>query len=248
MPSLKSPLAIYADQYWMNHARFEKVWTHVEDGIRRLFDPAKPHLKSWLDGSGIQSSRFLAGYNLNNHSGSPLYYASLCGFRDLAAHLISESPQHVTGPCGRNPTPLAAALQGGHLDIAELLYQCSADLHIRNDNNMTLLHAASEGGLVDVAKWLFDHGILDDSQQDNHRTLPDGQSWKGISIDAEDDNNNTPLHLASEAGHFEIVRELLMRGADVAAKDRRLRTPLHLASNFWASGKLYLYLSGSGLM
>ena len=243
-----SPLAIYADQYWMNHARFEKVWTHVEDGIRRLFDPAKPHLKSWLDGSGIQSSRFLAGYNLNNHFGSPLYYASLCGFRDLAAHLISESPQHVTGSCGRNPTPLAAALQGGHLDIAELLYQCSADLHIRNDNNMTLLHAASEGGLVDVAKWLFDHGILDDSQQDNHRTLPDGQSWKGISIDAEDDNNNTPLHLASEAGHFEIVRELLMRGADVAAKDRRLRTPLHLASNFWASGKLYLYLSGSGLM
>ena len=236
----RSPLAIYADQYWMNHARFEKVWTHVEDGIRRLFDPAKPHLKSWLNGSGIQSSRFLAGYNLNNHSGTPLYYASLCGFRDLAEMLISESPQHVTGTSERNPTPLAAALQGGHLDIAEHLYKRGADIGIRNDSNMTLLHAASEGGFVDVSKWLFDHGVLDNSQKDDDRTLPDGQLWKGISIDAADDNHNTPLHLASEAGHFEIVQQLITRGADVAAKDRRHRTPLHLASNCWASGKPYL--------
>jgi hypothetical protein len=242
----RSPLAIYADQYWVNHARFEKVWIHVEDGIRRLFDLAKHHLKSWLDRSGIQSSRFLAGYNLDKHSGSPLYYASLCGLRDLVEHLISENPQHGTGPFGRHPTPLGAALQGGHLDIAELLYQSGADPGIRNDSNMTLLHAASEGGFVDVAKWLFD--VLDKLQEDSHGTLPDGQSWKGISIDATDDNNNTPLHLASAAGYFEIVRELSMRGANVAAQDRRHRTPLHRASNCWASAKLYASLSSSRLM
>ena len=153
-----SPLLEYATYFWGDHVRFEKVWTHVEDGIRRLFDPAKPHLKWWLRYSRIQGSKFYAGYNLDKHCGSLLYYASLCGFRDLAAHLISENRQHVIGPFGRHPTPLAAALHHGHLDIAELLYEAGADLGIRNPTNMTLLHAVSEEGSEAVAKWLFDHG------------------------------------------------------------------------------------------
>ncbi|KAN0136165.1 hypothetical protein V8E53_006025 [Lactarius tabidus] len=124
----RSPLTYYAAEHWMDHARFKKVWTHVEDGIRRLFDPAKPHLKSWLNYSRLYNSRFFVGYDLSKHCGSLLYYASLCGFRDLAAHCISENPQHVTGPFGRNPTPLVAALHRGHLDIADLLYQAGADL------------------------------------------------------------------------------------------------------------------------
>ena len=153
-----SPLFEYATMFWGDHVRFEKVWTHVEDGIRRLFDPAKPHLKWWLRYSHIHSSQFFQGYSLDKHCGSPLYYASLCGFRDLAAHLISQDPQHVIDASGRNPTPLAAALQGGHLDIAELLYEAGADLGIRNPTNMTLLHAVSEAESLAVAKWLFDHG------------------------------------------------------------------------------------------
>ena len=153
-----SSLFEYATIFWIDHVRFEKVWKHVEDGIQRLFDPTKPHLRWWLRYSDIQGSQFYAGYGLDKHCGSPLYYASLCGFRDLAAHLISQNPQHVIGPFGRHPTPLAAALHHGHLDIAELLYEAGADLGIRNSTNMTLLHAVSEAGSVAVAKWLFDHG------------------------------------------------------------------------------------------
>jgi ankyrin repeat protein len=235
-----SPLAEYAARYWMAHTRFEKVWSHVEDGIGRLFDPAKPHLKSWLDNSGICRSRFFAGYNLDKHCGSPLYYASLCGFRDLAAHLIAENPQDATGPFGRNPTPLVAALHRGHLDIAELLYQAGADLGIRNDKKMTLLHAASVRGSVGVVRWLFDHGVHDNSQQhsdDTHLLSVDanGHRSHGMTVNEGDERQNTPLHLASQGGHFESVRELLRRGADVTAKNRMHKTPLHLASDNSAS-------------
>ena len=236
----RSPLFGYAVWYWVDHARFEKVWKRVEDGIRRLFDPTKPHLKSWLQNSDMQESEFFGGYNLDKQSGSSLYYASLCGFRDLAAQLISENPQHVTGPFGRNPTPLVAALDRGHLDIAELLYQAGADLGIKNDLNMTLLHAASTGTSVDIVRWLFDHAVRDNSQQDRDKTSlhlaqVNRHLWQGITVNEADDFQRTPLHLASEGGHIEVIEELLRRGADVTAKDWMHKTPLHYTSDIWAS-------------
>ena len=240
-------LAEYFAEHWMDHARFEKVWTRVEDGIRRLFDPAKPHLKAWLKDSKLQHSRFFAGYNLDKPRGSLLYYASLCGLRDMAAHFISENPQLVTGLVGRSPTPLVAALHGGHLDVAELLYEAGADLSIRNDNDMTLLHAVSDlewhGGAVDVAKWIFDHGVPDDSQHGSdetplHSWEANRLRWHGITINEVDNAQRSPLHIASERANIEMMRGLLLRGADITARDRRHRTPLHCASEFWASVKL----------
>ena len=243
-----SPLFGYATWSWVNHARFKKVWTHVEDGIRRMFDPAKPHLRPWLQYSFIQGSQFFQGYNLDKHSGSPLYYASLCGFRDMAAHLISQNPQYVTGPFGRNPTPLAAALHRGDLDIAKLLYEAGADLDIRNNTNMTLLHAVSEAGSVDIASWLFDHSAyptihIKAAAKLLHLAVENRDQGHRVTINEADDFQRTPLHLASECGHIEIVRELLRRGADVTAEDWDHRTPLHHASNMWESAQLRSSLS-----
>ena len=60
-----------------------------------------------------------------------------------------------------------------------------------------------------------------------------------MSINAGDTNNNTPLHLASKHGHFDIVRELLLQGADVGAQNRSHQTPLHLVSDFWVRPNLH---------
>ena len=172
---------------------------------------------------------------LHNYRGSPLYYASLCGLRGLTAQLIAENPQHVTGQVGRNPTPLVAALHRRHFDIADLLHQAGADLCIRGDGDMTLLHAASSEGFVDVANWLFDHGV---SAKNVHNGLPGNI----ININAVDDNDNTPLGLASKDGHSEIVEQLLIHGADINVPYWNHTTVLHLASesNRWASAKLRL--------
>ena len=237
----------YAADYWADHARFGNVWTHVEDGIRRLFDPSKPHLGQWLMGCNIRGSRYFAGYFLFGNQGPPLYYASLCGLRDLAARLAAENPQHVTDQVGRNPTPLVAALSKSHLDIAELLYEGGANLDLRGDGNVTLLHGASEYGYVDAVKWLFDHGVPGNSRQGGHGSQTEGNEPRAyhISVDMADDCKNTPLHIASRGGifgidgHPEIVQELLIRGADVTARNRGHQTSLHLASSSGASTKLF---------
>ena len=41
------PLAEYAAEHWVKHARFESVASKVQDGMKRLFDPSKSHLSVW---------------------------------------------------------------------------------------------------------------------------------------------------------------------------------------------------------
>jgi ankyrin repeat protein len=53
----------------------------------------------------------------------------------------------------------------------------------------------------------------------------------GGSVDPLNNKSETPLHLAAEEGHIEVVRYLIEKGADVAAKaDRSELPPLHQAA------------------
>jgi hypothetical protein len=42
------PLAEYAAEHWVDHARFEDVSRNVEDGMKQLFDPGKLHLAIYV--------------------------------------------------------------------------------------------------------------------------------------------------------------------------------------------------------
>ncbi len=164
-----SPLAKYAAKHWVDHAQFEKLSTQLQVGMRPLFDPALPYFEKWLKLYDIDQGWDEFTVYVKER-GSPLYYASLCGFHDLAAHLVDKHPQHVNATPGRCPGPLAAALNKRHFDIAELLYQHGADVGIRGPGNWTLLHAASVGRFVDIAQWLLDHCVDAHSQQGNPET------------------------------------------------------------------------------
>ena len=242
-----SPLTEYAAEHWVGHAQFEYVSTHIQDGMQRLFDPEKPYFGAWLNLYDIDKRCYSHGVGSlytggNTPRGSPLYYASLCGFRDLAAHLVDENPQHVNERAGRNLSPLGAALHNKHFHTAELLHHRGADVEIRDDDH-TLLHFASVNGSVDVGQWLLTHGGDANSREDNletplHLAAKNGQLEfvqmllrHCIAVDAKNKNERTSLHLASEGGHAKIVWLLLQHGADIAAQDRTHNTPLHLTSS-----------------
>src|SRR5258707_5575147 len=113
-----------------------------------LFDPSKPHFRVWLTlydiDSQIPSGTIFYKFTWGLKSAvGPLYYAALCGFRDLVEHLITRYSQDVNDHGGYCIRPLVAALAGGHFLTADLLRHNGADTHVKGDYGMTPLHDAA---------------------------------------------------------------------------------------------------------
>ena len=219
----KFPLARYAAEHWVEHAQFENVSCNVREGMEQLFDPDKPYFSAWLEDYNIDTVRdsdsvlsYFVDYVISK-TATPLYYAALCGFRDLTEQLIIKHAQ-VSTTGGYYVSPLGAALRGGHLEVAQLLYERGADVDVPGRDKRTLLFGASCGsGDIEIVQWLLGHGA-----NPNCRATTD--RW-------------TALHAAAFFGHVEISRLLLQCKADVHLHDGsdgtgQARTPLHVAVQY----------------
>ena len=202
------PLARYAAQYWVTHARYENASSQIKDGMERLFDADMPHFATWLWIYYEELSRYSTS-RPKKPKAVPLYYAARLGFRDLAEHLLTKHPEYVNARGGYEETPMHAAAMGGHADILSLLLERGADLGAQwRGGDITPLHRASAGGKVEAVRFLLDRGADIDGQG--------GYSgW-------------TALQWAVSYQNVQLVRLLLERGADVSVRDKRGRTPSHL--------------------
>jgi hypothetical protein len=82
------PLARYAAEHWTTHAQFEEVSSRLHKGMESFFDADKPHFKLWLTLYDIDTypngdATFYRFAPFGKSPAAPLYYAALCGFRDL---------------------------------------------------------------------------------------------------------------------------------------------------------------------
>jgi len=205
------PLASYAAQHWVEHAQFEDVSSDVQDGMELLFDKNESHFTAWLQLYNIDDP-FTVSMATTHSSRTypvPLYYAALCGFRDIAERLVGADPGDVNAQGGKRVTPLHAALDKGHLSVAELLVECDADMGSRDSWSRTPLHTASHRGYTDTVSLLIN---------------------RGADLDVENDRQETALYLASKKGRQEVARLLLKYKADTNRPDVHGWTPLHVAS------------------
>ena len=169
------PLAKYAAEHWVDHSRFEGVSRNVEDGIKQLFDPSKPHLAIcvWIYGPAVSTRDQIA----RNETPLPLpqtflHYAASWGLHHVVDFLIIE---HSQDACSRdstdNATPLHLASQNGHVKASCKLIERGADVTAQNNYGLTPLHLASQMGQVDVARMLIERGA-DMTAQNNHGWTP----------------------------------------------------------------------------
>jgi hypothetical protein len=252
------PLAPYAAQYWPRHAEFGSVSTRIKDGMECLFDEDRPHFATWLwiydeayGGTRMSTMR------PEKPGAVPLFHAARLGFRDLAAHLIAEHPEHVNARNYQQATAMYAAATGGNIDVLSLLLEHHADVDSRYAFGSTSLHFASYRGALSVGQCLLDHGAdinardRDDwtplyvcacTSSGEHIEFAQMLLKRGAVVDARDDHGRTSLHRAVGLGRIEVARLLLEHGADVNACDKSGKTP----SQYTTQQEILELLSGYG--
>ena len=242
----RSPLARYATEHWVDHARFENVSSVIQEGMERLFERDRGHFATWIKACDLDRPRESSSTPFTVPV--PLYYAALCGFYDIAGRLVVTHPQDINARGGRLITPLHAAIDKGHVKVAQLLLQHGADVNARDGQHRTPLHLAAECGDPKVLLSLLDHGADPNARTIDQETplflaakkgrldaaqllCEHGKHEHSKDIDYQDSRGRTPLHVAAENGHYDMSRLLLDCCADANAREKNHRTPLHLAAD-----------------
>ncbi|KAN0133396.1 Ankyrin repeat-containing domain protein [Lactarius tabidus] len=239
------PLALYASRYWVDHAKFEGVSSGVQDLIERLFDPEKPHFATWvwLYDNDRPWEGHMATARPTQPMAAPLYYASLCGFRNLVKYLATTNPGDVDARAGCYSTALHAAIAKREVPTALELLQHGADKYVLDSRGESPLHNASQRGHLDLVEILLGGGV-----DVNLRNFVDETPLavalfrgnievahflieRGADIHCLNQQGWTPLHTAARHGHLDIVRLLLNLDIDVQVRSRAQDTPLILASD-----------------
>ena len=262
----RSPLFEYAAQHWIDHAKFENVWTRTRDGMLDLFDSFKPHFAAWIREYDIDESWDNFSHHMRHGGGSPLYYAACYGHYDLAEKLIMTHPEQVNASGGHLLAPLPAALYKGQFQVANLLHKNGASADVRGQLEWTPLHAASISGRIDIMRWLLDHGADANARNRASRTPLHIAAFamhaeavqvllehSEVIFNSQNGTGRTPLfdllsryRATPEKKIVNIVRLLLEHGADTNIRDYRHSTALHQASSHgWLEVSLLLLRYGA---
>ena len=173
----------------------------------------------------------------DNYDATPLNLAArFSGKMELINMLVKEcgcSP-HTKGLAGR--TPLHQACEGGHVDVArKLVTEYGADVNARDNNDNTPLTLAAYFGKIEVIRMLITdfhvnletkgklggtalHQVSFSGKEDVARMLV---SELGADVNARDNNNDTPLDVATSKGFSAIVDILSQARPPVVESNER---------------------------
>lgn len=125
-----------------------------------------------------------------------------------AVELLLRRGANVNGMNLNNETPLHTATRVGNTEAITTLLQLGADVLHRNGNGYNVFHFAAMYGSIEIFQLL-----LQSLNQINASTAEDIRDLRIHSIHARSNQGITPLHLAVEGRHLELVRWLVDNGA-----------------------------------
>ena len=143
-------------------------------------------------------------------SETAIFLAARRGDYTLYKFLLKPFSLHVTNSC--NDTLLHAACMSGNynmfVEVFSSFEHAQIDPQSKNANGNTCLHIACIWGWCEIAEYLIS---------------------KDFSLDNQNKDGNTPIHLAIE-NKKKIVFEVLVEKSDLNMKNSSGETPLHIAT------------------
>ncbi|KAF4531600.1 hypothetical protein B566_EDAN010066 [Ephemera danica] len=171
-----------------------------------------------------------------------LFHAAIGGHHDVVRRLIEAGARADTRDKNRR-TPLHAACERGHVEVAELLLrQEGVDREARDEDGNAPLHVAAENQQTSTVQLLLDNACPPDPENAKGYTplhLASSLGCRGIiellvqhggALDRQSKNGNTPLHVACLANELETAELLICKGADVNSLNVRLQSAMHIAA------------------
>jgi ankyrin repeat protein len=161
---------------------------------------------------------------------TPLSYAAENGHQSVVKQLLC----HAVNPNSRDAiyrrTPLSWASENGHQAVVQLLLEHCAVTSLNCSNGRApISYAAAKGHKIVVQK-LLDQNAAADSQRSTELPRKMRNKISFWWLNSTGFTAQTPLSLAAENGHKEIVQLLHSRGADADSRDNRGHSPVALAA------------------
>ncbi len=193
------------------------------------------------------------------HLNTPLHVAIQEGQYDIVELLI-EKGADVNAKNVHGNTPLHVAVMHGQITIIEFFLRKKAeglnvDLDIKNNKKETPIELAEKRNSIIITKLLsgefasrkkppteLDVELLEAVKTGNleevHKLIEEDPDV----VHARTREWSTPLHVAIQAGHYDIVELLIEKGADINAKNINGNTPLHTAVSQEQTTMIELFL------
>ncbi|XP_067678535.1 ankyrin repeat domain-containing protein 50-like [Haliotis asinina] len=152
------------------------------------------------------------GANLSIRDGfglTILHSACLGGDVDLVKNVISQNMLDINGRvhCGRTAVMMAA--ENRHRDVVKLLVDKGADVSVVDETGDNIIHCACMGGDVGVVKYILSKSMVD--------------------VDRRGSNKMTPIMVAKNYKHREVVDLLVSKWPDGSLKYYKHRSILQSA-------------------
>ncbi|RAH67963.1 Pfs, NACHT and ankyrin domain protein, partial [Aspergillus aculeatinus CBS 121060] len=185
------PLAMYAAESWIDHARYSETRPDVEKSILKFLLHQSQAYAAWGKLFDLDQPWNGPLWWADKKTAPPLYYASLAGLQHTVLGLLGNGAE-ANADGGAYGNALQAASSVGETHIVRLLLDHGADVNVQGGLYGSPLQAASIKGHKDVVLLLLARGAEICSQG-------------GLYSDA--------LYASAAEGHEEIVRLLIDHGA-----------------------------------
>ncbi|XP_011500154.1 PREDICTED: serine/threonine-protein phosphatase 6 regulatory ankyrin repeat subunit B-like [Ceratosolen solmsi marchali] len=175
-----------------------------------------------------------------------LHLAAMNGNTHLVRFLVQDHGAAIDVLTLRKQTPLHLAAGAGQLLVCKLLLELGASIDATDDQGQKPIHAAAMNNYAEVAQlFLQRHPSLvmactKDGNTCAHIAAMQGSvrvieelmkfDRQGVISARNKLTEATPLQLAAEGGHAEVVRALVRAGASCADENRAGFTAVHLAA------------------